>query len=183
MLSGADGYPVYLSPSLLNSFETGDQRRINWVDSVTVSGITYYFPYKYKSATQGAPLTEYLMVLRLAEQYLIRAEAEAQLGNGNGVINDLNMIRTRAGLAGYAGATDKASLLTAILHERQVELFTELGHRWLDLKRTGNIDAVMQSVTPLKANGSPWQSYQQLYPVWLQDIQRDNNLVQNPGYN
>ena len=79
-------------------------------------------------------------------------------------------------------ASDQPSLLAAILHERQVELFTELGQRWLDLKRTGKVDEVMTVVTPLKANGAQWQSYQQLYPVLFSDIQKNPNLVQNNGY-
>ena len=72
--------------------------------------------------------------------------------------------------------------MAAVLHERQVELFMELGHRWLDLKRSGSIDAVMNIVTPLKGNGAAWQSYQQLYPIPLNDIQKDPNLTQNTGY-
>lgn len=181
-LNGPAGYPVYLSPQLLGSFEINDQRRKIWVDSVKVSGTTYYFPYKYTSDTLNSPVREYLMVLRLGEQYLIRAEARAQQNNTLGSQSDLNSIRTRAGLLG-ATATDQASLLTAILHERQVELFTEWGHRWLDLKRTGTIDVVMNQVTPLKTNNvNPWQSYQQLYPILLNDLQKDPNLLQNSGY-
>jgi starch-binding outer membrane protein, SusD/RagB family len=175
-------FPVSLNSLLVNAFEPGDQRRTHWIDSVIAGGTTYYYAYKYKSATLNAPSTEYNMVLRLGEQYLIRAEAEAN-GAGNGIgaaVSDLNTIRSRAGLPNYAGATDKASLLTAILHERQVELFTEWGHRWLDLKRTGNVDAVMSIVTPTK--GGTWSSYQQLYPVPLSEIQADANLKQNTGY-
>jgi hypothetical protein len=78
--------------------------------------------------------------------------------------------------------SDKTSLLAAILHERQVELFCEWGHRWLDLKRTGNIDVVMNLVTPSKANGAPWQTYQQLYPIPVSDILAAPNLKQNLGY-
>src|SRR6185503_15822823 len=76
--SATGSYPVYLSSQVLSSFDAGDQRRANWIDSVTFSSNTYYYPYKYKSATYGAPVTEYTMVLRLGEQYLIRAEAEAE---------------------------------------------------------------------------------------------------------
>ncbi len=176
------GNPVYLSDTLLNSFEPGDQRRANWVGSVKVSGTTYYFPYKYKVNTVNAPVTEYLAVLRLGEQYLIRAEARAQQGNGAGALQDLDTIRHRASLPDYAGATDQASLLTAILHERQVELFTEWGHRWLDLKRTGTIDALMTAVCLRKGTGVVWQSYKQLFPLPLGDLQADANLSQNPGY-
>jgi hypothetical protein len=123
--------------------------------------------------------------MRLAELYLIRAEAEAN-GAGGGIsaaISDLNKIRIRAGLSDYAGNTDKNSVLAAILHECQVELFTEWGHRWFDLKRTGKIDSVMGIVTPQKSNGAPWNSYQQLFPLPWPDIEKDMNLTQNPGYN
>lgn len=173
--------PVYLSPSLLNSFEANDQRKVNgnWINSVTVFGITYYFPYKYKETTTSGLVTEYLMMFRLAEQYLIRAEARAQLNNIPGAQADLNAIRTRAGL-GNTIANDKSSLLAAILKERQVELFTEFGHRWLDLKRTNTINTVMAIAAPQK--GTTWNPNWQLYPLPFTDIQRNPNLVQNPGY-
>jgi starch-binding outer membrane protein, SusD/RagB family len=178
-----DNNPVYLSGQFLNAFESGDHRRQSggWVDSVISGGITFYFPAKYRANITTGSATEYLMMFRLAEQYLIRAEARAQQSNIEGAKADLNEIRTRAGLPNTV-ANDQAALLTAILNERQVELFTEMGQRWFDLKRTGTIDAVMTQVTPLKANGANWQSYQQLFPVPYDDILRNPNLTQNPGY-
>lgn len=185
--------PVYLSDWLLNSFEMGDQRVVegNWIKTrifkVTPTLTdTVVYPFKYKvntspGITSSDEMTEYFMVLRLGEQYLIRAEARAQQNNIDGAQTDLNAIRTRAGLANTTAA-DKASLLLAILQERRVELFTELGHRWFDLKRTGDVDAIMTVVTPQKSGGVPWQSYQQLYPLPLSDLQSAPNLVQNPGY-
>jgi len=171
---------VYLSPQVVNSFETDDQRKTNWVDSVIVDGTTYYYPYKYKIGNVAAPMQEYPTILRLAEQYLIRAEARAAQNNIAGAQSDLNIIRSRAGLPNTTAA-DKTTLLHAILQERRVELFTEWGHRWFDLKRTGQLDAVMQVVAPLK--GSSWKPYQALYPIPQEDLNRDPNLVQNPGYN
>ncbi|MDR3716749.1 MAG: RagB/SusD family nutrient uptake outer membrane protein [Puia sp.] len=177
-------WPVYLSSSLLGSFEPGDQRRLQWVDSVVAAGNTYYYPFKYKSATFGNPVTEYEMMLRLGEQYLIRAEAEANGATGGiaSAIADLNMIRNRAGLQPYIGNTGQEDILHAILHERQVELFTELGHRWLDLKRTSLVDSIMASVTPVKAAGAPWRPFQQIYPLPIKDLETDPNLNQNTGY-
>lgn len=185
--------PVYLSDWLLNSFEVGDQRVVNgnWINT-TVFNVTptltdtVVYPFKYKvntspGVTTPGGLTEYFMVLRLGEQYLIRAEARTHQNKIGEAQTDLNAIRARAGL-GNTTAADKTSLLTAILQERRVELFTELGHRWFDLKRTGNVDAVMTVVTPQKSGGTPWQSYQQLYPLPLSDLQTAPNLVQNPGY-
>lgn len=175
----SSSYPVYLSNSLLESFENGDQRRLNWVDSVVVTGTTYYFPYKYQAYLIGAPVTEYEMVLRLGEQYLIRAEARAEQGNLTGAASDLNAIRQRAGLNATTAIT-QLQLLTAIQHERQVELFTEWGHRWLDLKRTGLVDSVMANVEPQK--GGNWSNDWALYPLPLTDLQADPKLTQNPGY-
>jgi hypothetical protein len=171
--------PVILSNDLLHSFENGDLRKTNWVSSVKVDTTTYYYPYKFKVQEVDAGTSEYKMMFRLAEQYLIRAEARVQLGEPDGA-DDLNKIRTRAGLPNYSGSTDKNSLLTAILHERQVELFSEWGHRWLDLKRTKTIDAVMTPACVRK--GGIWASYKQLYPVPILDIQKDPNLTQNTGY-
>jgi len=172
-------HPVYLSSFLLNAFETSDLRRIKWVDSVKLNNIAYYYPYKYEINTIGAPVSEYEMVLRLAEQYLIRSESRAEQGNLAGAQADLNVIRNRAGLPN-TGAADQTSLLAAILHERQVELFTEWGHRWIDLKRTNSVDATMKSVTPKK--GGNWNINWQWYPIPVSDLQRDINLTQNQDY-
>ncbi|OJW00480.1 MAG: hypothetical protein BGO52_03815 [Sphingobacteriales bacterium 44-61] len=174
------GNPAWLSEKLLNSFEATDQRLTNWVSHVTVDGSTYFFPFKYKSATLDDPVTEYLMVFRLAELYLIRAEALAQLNDMDGAQSDLNMIRNRAGLPG-AAATGKDELLTKISQERQVELFTEWGHRWFDLKRTQTINTIMPPITSIK--GGQWQSTDQLYPLPYGDIQKNPKLIQNDGYN
>ncbi len=174
-------FPVYLSSFLLNSFEPGDKRKEkgNWINSTTVGVNTYYYPFKYKSATNGEPVTEYSMMLRLAEQYLIRAEARAQQNKIAEAQSDLNVIRKRAGLLNTT-ANDKLSLLAAILHERQVEFFSELGHRWIDLKRTGNVDQVMANVTPTK--GGAWSTNWQWYPIPVYDILNNSNLIQNSGY-
>ncbi len=126
------GHPVYLSHSLLGSFEDNDERKSNWIDSVIVGSDTFYYPFKYKIAQFGDPVSEYLMVLRLSEQYLIRAEARANQGNLIGASEDLNLIRIRAGLTNTL-AVSQQELISAIMHERQTELFTECGHRWFDL--------------------------------------------------
>jgi starch-binding outer membrane protein, SusD/RagB family len=169
-----------LSAQLLNSFESSDQRKVNWVSSLTVNGNTHYFPYKYK-VRNASTISEYTMVLRLAELYLIRAEARAQQNNISGAQSDLNAIRTRAGLSNITAGT-QSGLLSAILQERKVELFTEWGHRWFDLIRTNNINSVMSLVAPLK--GTTWNSdgTQTLYPIPQKDRDSNPNLSQNLGY-
>lgn len=172
----------YLTNQLLESFEPGDHRKIDWIDSSKYGNpsIFYFYPYKYRigpaQAQAGAPITEYYMMLRLAEQYLIRAEARAQQNsNLDGAIGDLNMIRKRAGLSNTT-ATTSTELLAAIMHERQVELFCEWGHRWFDLKRTDQATIVLG---PIKSN---WSPNAQLYPIPLSELIIDPNLSQNTGY-
>jgi hypothetical protein len=122
------------------------------------------------------------MVLRLAEIYLTRAEARARQGNVAGAVADLNVIRVRAGLPGYSGLTDQNSLIGAIIHERQVELFAE-GDRWITLKRTQTINDVMGGPTGVcAAKGGSWTPDWALYPLPFNDVSRSGTLVQNPGY-
>lgn len=179
--------PFAISNTLVNAFEANDKRFSTWVGVYQENATTsYYYPYKYTVYQYGAPVSEYLTVFRLAEQYLIRAEAEAN-GAGSGLsaaVADLNVIRTRAGLPNYAGSTaDKAAVLNAILHERQVELFTEWGHRWFDLIRTNNINSVMGSPGNVcLAKGGTWAAYKTLAPIPLSEIQINPNLTQNNGY-
>lgn len=170
--------PFSLTNHLMSAFKTGDLRRTKWVDSLTVGSTKYYYANKYKIGyvATTTPITEYSMVFRLAEQVLIRAEARAQLNKILESQTDLNTIRNRAGLSN-TNANDKNSLLAAIEHERQVELFTEWGHRWLDLKRYNRATAVLGLIKP------NWLPSDQLYPLPLSEMQLNSNLTpQNPGY-
>jgi len=173
-------YPYYaaLSPLLVDAFSANDLRRNQWLGTYTEGTDTFYFPFKYK--VQYSPdVTEYVMVLRLAEQYLIRSEAKANLNDISGANQDLNTIRNRAGIPDTLIRTQSA-LIDAMLKERQRELFTEWGHRWFDLKRTGRIDAVMSKVTPYK--GGSWQVYKVLMPIPQDEIIKNIKLTQNNGY-
>ncbi len=169
--------PVYLSQNVVNDFETNDNRRMMWIGEVDDGGNTFHFPNKYKIRGTLEPLTEYSVVFRLAEQYLIRAEARTQQNNITGAQQDLNVIRNRSGL-GDTPASDPDSLLTAIEKDRRVELFAEWGHRWFDLKRTGRVDAILSAI-PEK----DWQSTDVLWPIPEQEILNNPNLLpQNLGY-
>ena len=177
----SNSYPpqFYLSHQLLDSFEQGDQRKKSWIDSTIFIGKKYYFPYKYKigpgQTAPGGNYTEYYMVLRLAEQYLIRAEARVYENKLSDAITDINAIRGRAGLAGTS-ASSSTDLLAAIAHERKIELFCEWGHRWLDLKRTGQAINILKPIKPY------WSENSLLYPIPRNEIINDPNLTQNPGY-
>ena len=168
--------PGYLLTSFLqNAFEPGDLRFQSWVKDYKVNGKDFYGPYKYKNVSPASPTTEDYMLFRLAELYLIRAEAAAQLGNTVGALADLNQVRSRAGIT-PSTASSQTDILTAIMHERQVELFTEWSNRWFDLKRTGTAGTV------LGAEKTGWKDYQALYPVSKTQLQFNPALTQNPGY-
>ena len=118
---------------------------------------------------------EYDMALRLGEVYLIRAEARLSLGDLAGAAADLNVVRSRANLPAVT-ATDSAGLMTALRHERQVELMVEWGLRWLDLKRMGIADAVLGAEKPT------WVSTAVLWPIPATELVNNPALVQNKGY-
>ncbi|MDO5969403.1 RagB/SusD family nutrient uptake outer membrane protein, partial [Flavivirga aquimarina] len=96
---------VALSSSILEAFETDDLRASSWIESTIVDEDTSYYAFKYKALNttfladgETANSEEYPVVFRLAEQYLIRAEARAELGKISEAQSDLNVIRNRAGL-------------------------------------------------------------------------------------
>lgn len=167
---------VALSESLMGSFAPNDLRKASWTAPVTnAAGKTWYYAFKYKESKPTSPSKEYSIVLRLTEQYLIRAEARANQENLIGAREDLNKIRNRAGLMDVVANT-KQQLLDAILEERRKELFTEHGHRFFDLRRMGKLDAVL-SVKPA------WKSTCRLLPVPESELIVNPNLKpQNPGY-
>ncbi|WP_316798471.1 RagB/SusD family nutrient uptake outer membrane protein [Pedobacter frigidisoli] len=173
-------YNYRIDPRLIQLFLTTDQRRISWMASTTFSGETYTYPFKYKYRTQtlavAAGITEYQIVMRLAEQYLIRAEARARTGtNLTGALSDLNAIQNRAG-ATLTTATDAATLINDIALENRKEFFTEQAFRWNNLKRTGQADAVLGA---LKSSYTPKSK---LLPIPQAAIDANYNLTQNPGY-
>jgi hypothetical protein len=170
---------VTINPYLLSAFEATDNRKAQWISSRTVRGMTYFFPFKYKrsSVSLTGPSENYIM-FRLAEQYLIRAEARVEQGELADGATDLNEVRRRAGL-GNTNASSRNDLIKAIMHERQTELFCEWGNRWFDLKRTNHINAVLGAE---KAGIWPADGHAALYPVPGHQINLDPALTQNPGY-
>lgn len=183
-----EGIAPAMSPSLLASFETGDKRLTNWVTLRNAGGYadpnSRMFPSKYKyctafySGTVAAGTEEEDKLIRLAEIYLLRAEARAQQNNTSGAAADLNVIRTRAGLANTT-ATSQTDLIDAVLNERRHELFFEGGYRWFDLVRTGKANAVL-SVISYKATN--WKPYMVLFPLAQSILSANANLTQTPGY-
>jgi starch-binding outer membrane protein, SusD/RagB family len=151
----------------LNSFDDADKRKDI---SVAMAGSA---PYVIKSNDISSG-TDPVYVFRLAEMYMIRAEAAALLQlETNGILHDINKIRERAGLE-PANITSYAGLLLEIESQRQKEFAFE-GHRWFDLVRTGRAMIVLDNVTNIN---------QTLYPIPQAEIIANDNpgMYQNDGY-
>ncbi len=170
--------PTYvLTETALNAFDDADARFETWVDTVSYQNELYYYPAKYEPL--GGSINQYSIMLRLGEQYLIRAEARAEQDMPNEALEDLNKVRTLHGnLDAYASDMNKEEVLDKVFEERQVEFIGEWGHRWLDLKRTGKADAVLSSLKP-----QTWESTDVLWPINNSELQSNPKLEQNPGYN
>ena len=177
---------VSVPENYFNSFSNDDLRKSNWIRNNTANGTIYHEINKYKLRT-GFGGNEYDVVMRLAEQYLIRAEARAhqqKLAGPGGAESDLNAIRLRAGLQPTT-ATTLPQLLLAIEDERKHELFAEMGHRWLDLKRTVSTSSPATKTRADDVLGvikTGWKTEAQLFPIPQSQILINTKLSQNPGY-
>ncbi|HEY9258037.1 RagB/SusD family nutrient uptake outer membrane protein [Chitinophaga sp.] len=178
--------PKYIiSHQLMNAFEKGDKRLSNWTNYMTLGSDTFYYPYKYKNANPTPdPAVDYYTVFRLAEQYLIRAEARTEQGYIKGAIDDLNVLRDRARDESVPQALPKlpytltsTQTTAAVKQENRIEFLCEWGHRWFDLIRHNEADKILK---PLKAQ---WKPTDVLYPIPFGETLLNTTLTQNPGYN
>ncbi len=117
-----------------------------------------------------------VVVFRLGEMYLIRAEARTQQGKVTEARDDINLLRDRA-KAPLIPTVNQSQMIQIIEAERRYELAFE-GDRWYDLVRTGRAKAVMSNFS---AN---WKDTYELWPIPQREIQNNPSLVgnQNPGY-
>ncbi|SDF10576.1 RagB/SusD family nutrient uptake outer membrane protein [Chitinophaga filiformis] len=148
--------------ALINDPAIGGNRKA--AVAITNQGL-WYGNFYYRS-----PATDPAYVLRIAEQYLIRAEARAQLGELEGALTDLDAVRDRAGLTAST-ATSQGDILVAIENERRLEFAFE-PHRWYDLVRT-NRAATVLGVTDAR---------RYLMPIPAVELSADGALDPNPGY-
>ena len=142
---------------------------INLFEADDVRGSFYYYNY-YDDVLTSKYTNQYgnIHVIRLAEMYLIRAEANYRLGTSIGAapLDDINTIRNRAKASELTSVT-----LDDIMLERTKELAFE-GFLIHDLKRTkSNIGSLS------------WNSDKLVFPIPLREMQVNKKLVQNPGYN
>lgn len=157
-------YEYAPTESLVEAYEDGDER---FAASIGELGVRAYAQKYFRIGNQD----DNVFALRLAEMYLIRAEARARQQNFDGALADVNVIRNRAGLDDLVlQNVSESAVIDAILQERRVEFAFE-GHRFFDLRRTGRAQEVLGL-----------SQAQLLWPIPQSELDRNPNLTQNPGY-
>lgn len=133
--------------------------------------------YLLKSGAGGTYIDQYMM--RLAETYLLRAEAYLGLNNTTAAADDINVVRTRAGASLVSPAKVN---IDYILDERLRELGIE-EKRMLTLMRMGKWVERTKKCNPFY--GQYMQDFFNLWPIPVAEIEKNNKAVleQNPGYN
>ena len=172
-LSSAEGGRHEWAPSenfvtLLNDANVGGTRKALYKDQSTAKNPKFYVGLLYWRTTGDDPA----YILRISEQYLIRAEARVKKASPDltGALADLNAVRLRAKVPASAANTT-ATLSLAIESERRVEFAFE-PHYWYDLVRTKRAGAVL-GVT----DQNKW-----IFPIPYNDLAADGDLIQNTGY-
>ncbi len=122
-------------------------------------------------------------ILRLADVYLIAAEAGARLNGPTGqAYNYINMVRRRAGLPDLAQGLSQQAFIDAVLQERSWELFAE-GDRWYDLTRTNTFLTVIPgAVNNVFPSRNP-QPKHRFFPIPADEIAANPKVSQVPGWN
>jgi len=175
------GVPKYNTGYLQYAFDEHDGRPVVWLNNTFLNQTYYMYPYKYEQRANGAPAENYV-IIRLAEIYLIRAEAYAHLNMLAQASADVNVIRVRSNLSEFFPTTQQQELGN-VSQENQRELFDEWGHRWFDMKKTGFIDNVMGvSEGVCASKGGVWKANAALFPIPASQITANPALTQNPGY-
>lgn len=135
------------------------------------------------SLQQGVPHLYSPIILRLAEMYLNRAEAYAKLGNVNKAIEDINIIRTRAGIPTYTNLPSTSTIVDIVLQERRAELAFE-GHSKFDIFRNGKTLNRKYPGTHLSGNNPFYEiapdNNRVIQYIPEGQILAQPNLVQNP---
>ncbi|WP_379085821.1 RagB/SusD family nutrient uptake outer membrane protein [Pedobacter sp. UC225_65] len=162
------------TPELLALYESGDVRR-GTITTGKKSNTVVNYVRKY-TPTQGNNFLQNIVIFRISEMYLIRAEGNLRAGTNTGATPqaDLDKIRTRAGL------TSVPVTLDAILKERRIELAFE-GDRWFDLVRLGMDvpkSTALGAIAPIAYN----TDYRILAPLPVAELSVNPNLVNNAGY-
>jgi hypothetical protein len=201
-LPGSGGHVIIPTDYYFNSFEAGDKRKdasFRWifydkdgnpVDYSWWSDVGKPHMKKFDITKDVSVSSSYssrnLYYLRLADVILMYAEAQNELGETGGAMQQLNMIRNRAGLENYETVHSSVPTQDQLRKELMLERMRELGFegwRWFDLKRTGTLLAEVKAHNP---DATPnMQEKHLFYPIPAREFENNAALQpsdQNPGY-
>lgn len=130
-----------------------------------------------------------IMLIRLAEMYLIKAECQMELGQNGEALNTLNYLRAQRAISGKDNSISGTVTLETILDERCLEFLGE-GDRWFDLKRTHTlIDRVKKYNKQASPNIKEYHYLRPIPSVQLQALDQvsvtpapGSGFWQNEGY-
>lgn len=177
----AQGNDAQYFPTLkfMSSFEDGDLRKPKiWDNTQTTPRKIWKFFGEGFNDESADPSQNNIILVRLADILLLKAEAHAHLGQYEEALALLNIVRNRAGLEPLdqqEAENQYGNVVDAILHERFIELSFE-GHRWFDLVRTGKAIEVMGPITGLSDERNI------LWPIHENALNRNPELDQNDFY-
>ncbi|RAV28952.1 RagB/SusD family nutrient uptake outer membrane protein [Sinomicrobium soli] len=143
----------------------------------------------YKGNAENGDQYEMVYHLRMAEVYLIYAEAAVRGNNSvtTEALEALNAVRIRVGATStggdgfeiYPATITPEQFLTAVRIEKYVEFGTEMGEEWFDLVRYHFVDGL--DITAIKPSATDPDKY--ILPIDGNTIEAGGNVVkQNPGY-
>ena len=177
--------PANRSNAVIQWADDGDGSYSNWM-SITNNMPVY--PCIKKFASPGTIFSttssvRNIFLARLAETYLIRAEAEINSGDAASAASDINVVRTRSNASSISASQ---ATIDFLLDERARELAGEY-HRWYDLKRTGKLTTYVPLYNPDVPDASYMQGndgqYKTLRPIPQNAINLNGaSVTQNPGY-
>lgn len=155
---------IQVTNAHIAKYEANDSRKAFFYPGSSISGKNGNMTGKWRNLYRAIP------VLRLAEMYLTRAEANFRKGGApigpNTPLDDVNIIRARVNLTPLASISD----VDVIVKERHLELAFE-GDRFFTVKRL-----------KLSVNGHPFDYEKLVLPIPQREIDLGNSLPQNPGY-
>jgi len=187
---------IFAYMSFFNSFAPSDRRKqlldTQYVNNqggiVHQASITPITPNgvlvkKYMDPNSlGGNAANNIPILRLADVYLIAAEAEARQHGATSLAYDyIDTVRHRAGLSDLTGGLDQDAFVDSVLRERSWELFAE-GDRWYDLTRTNTfLQVIPGAVNDVFPARSP-QAKHRYFPIPQDEINANPKLKQNPDW-
>lgn len=162
------------------------EKDVRYKSSIYWTAVPYdtYWPAKnYPLAYKIRQKESDIILLRLADILLLKAEALVELNRPKDALMIVNDIRNRAGLSGLSLSLSVAEARLAVENERQLELLFE-GQRWWDLIRNERMEEVMKLAHDKNGNlrFSEIPAWRAKLPIPQAQIDINERLTQNIGY-